>query len=104
MLLILHRMGGPRAWKAMQEQQQEFRAGFDAPESVAKNSDDDENKPDMEKRDLYAEYDIDPETENEKSQRGVKDMGDEPGQEDVSDGLSRFEIIFIDRDRNSRWL
>jgi hypothetical protein len=39
----------------------------------------------MEKRDLYAEYDIEPETENEKSQRakGVGDTGELPGQEDV---------------------
>ena len=84
-------MGGPRAWKEIQKKQEEFRAGFDAPEPVQDDENDDEedeygNKPDVEKRDLYAEYDIDLETENEKSQRGVKDMGEEAGQEDVSAG------------------
>lgn len=101
-------MGGPKAWKEMQKQQQEFRAGFDAPEPVQENDEDDDNddenasKPEVDKRDLYAEYDIDPETENEKSQRGVKDTGEEPGQEDVSADLLVVGLTLI-YDSNSRW-
>lgn len=82
-------MGGPRAWKEMQKKQQEFQNSWDTEEQNNNNDyrdDDDEEKKDVEKRDLYAEYDVDPETENEKSQRekGVGDTGELPGQEDVS--------------------
>jgi Swi5-dependent recombination DNA repair protein 1 len=79
-------MGGPRAFKEMQKRQQEFQNGWDQEEQT--NGDPDEadvecNVP--EDRDLYAEYDIDEETENEKSQRikGIGDIGEIPGQEDV---------------------
>lgn len=79
-------MGGPRAFKEMQKRQQEFQNGWDQEEQT--NGDRDEadvegNVP--EDRDLYAEYDIDEETENEKSQRikGIGDIGEIPGQEDV---------------------
>jgi len=90
------RMGGPRAWKEMQKKQQEFQGGWDNQEDQIQNNDDDDDDDDdddgdnnennyVEKRDIYAEYDIDPETENEKSQRpnGVGDTGEMPGQEDV---------------------
>ncbi|KAG9242786.1 hypothetical protein BJ878DRAFT_154244 [Calycina marina] len=90
----VNRMGGPRAWKEAQKKQQESQGGWDEPDQQ-KNGDDDDNndddnhdddgeKNDVEKRDLYAEYGIDPETENEKSQRakGVGDTGELPGQED----------------------
>jgi hypothetical protein len=81
------RMGGPRAWKEMQKKQQEFQNSWDTEEQNNNNDDDDDDeaKKDVEKRDLYAEYDVDPETENEKSQRekGVGDTGELPGQEDV---------------------
>jgi len=92
-MLIGNSMGGPKAWKEMQKKQQEFQGGWDNPEEQTQNNDndddddDDENyeKHDVEKRDIYAEYGIDPETENEKSQRpkGVGDTGEMPGQEDV---------------------
>ena len=83
----VNRMGGPRAWKEMQKKQQEFQNSWDTEEQ--KNNDDEEDeegKDAPEKRDLYAEYGIDPETENEKSQRekGVCDTGELPDQEDVS--------------------
>lgn len=80
------RMGGPRAWKEMQKKQREFQKSWDQEEQTNNDSDDDDGKvKDVEKRDLYAEYGIDSETENEKSQRekGVGDMGELPGQEDV---------------------
>jgi Swi5-dependent recombination DNA repair protein 1 len=91
---MMGRMGGPRAWKEMQKQQQEFQNSWDT-EEQNNNDDDDEDekgKEAPEKRDLYAEYGIDPETENEKSQRekGVGDTGELPGQEDVSDRVCRM--------------
>jgi Swi5-dependent recombination DNA repair protein 1 len=80
-------MGGPRAWKEMQKKQQEYQSGWDQDEQQTNDNsdDDDEEKKDVRKRDLYAGYDIDPETENEKSQRvkGFGDTGELPGQEDV---------------------
>lgn len=90
----VNRMGGPRAWKEMQKKQAEFQNKWDQEEENNNNNDDDDDeenveKKDVEKRDLYAEYGIDPETENEKSQRakGVGDTGEMPGQEDVSVAL-----------------
>lgn len=84
-------MGGPRAWKEMQKRQQEQQGAWDQEEQTNNNDDDDtdgengEKDRDGEKRDVYAEYSVDPETENEKSQRekGVGDTGELPGQEDV---------------------
>jgi len=88
-------MGGPRAWKEAQKKQQEYQSGWDQEEMNQNNNDDNDDdnddgeKRDVEKRDVYAEYGIDPETENEKSQRakGVGDTGELPGEEDVSDLL-----------------
>jgi len=84
-------MGGPRAWKEMQKKQQEFQTSWDQEEQPNNDSNDEEEGKEVEKRDVYAEYSIDPETENEKSQRekGVGDTGELPGQEDVclSNGL-----------------
>jgi Swi5-dependent recombination DNA repair protein 1 len=79
-------MGGPRAWKEMQKKQQEFQNSWDQEEQTNNDSNDEDGEgQDLEKRDLYAEYDIEPETENEKSQRakGAGDTGELPGQEDV---------------------
>jgi len=80
-------MGGPRAWKELQKKQQEFQNSWAEEEPLTNNDSDDEDGKgqDVEKRDVYAEYDIEPETENEKSQRvkGVGDTGELPGQEDV---------------------
>lgn len=80
----VNRMGGPRAWKEMQKRQQGFQSGGwdQEPQPVNNESDDDDELKNTEKRDLYAEYGIDPETENEKAQRNGGDMGEEPGQED----------------------
>ena len=100
------RMGGPRAWKEMQKRQQEFQNSWDQ-EDRTNNNDDDEDteRKDVEKRDLYAEYCIDPETENEKSQRakGVGDTGELPGQEDVCFEISRWMLMLLTLLRNSRW-
>ena len=90
------RMGGPRAWKEMQKRQQEFQNGWGQDEQMNDDaSGGDEEDPegkDGEKRDLYAEYDFDPETENEKSQRpkGAGDNGELSGQEDVCLQVSRW--------------
>lgn len=83
-------MGGPRAWKEMQKRQQEYQNNWDQDEANNNNNDDsddeDDKSKDVEKRDVYAEYSIDPETENEKAQRepGLGDTGENPGEEDVS--------------------
>lgn len=84
-------MGGPRAWKEAQKQRQEQQNSWDQEEQTNNDNDDRDEDDDGErrgghKRDLYSEYDIDPETENEKSQRakGLGDTGELPGQEDVS--------------------
>ncbi|KAF7871639.1 hypothetical protein EAF04_003746 [Stromatinia cepivora] len=84
----VNRMGGPRAWKEMQKRQQEYQNNWDQDEANNNNNndsdDDDEGGKDKEKRDVYAEYSIDPETENEKAQRapGLGDTGENPGEED----------------------
>jgi len=78
----VNRMGGPRAWKEMQKRQQGFQSGWDEVPTNNDSDDNDDEAWDGEKRDLYAEYDIDPETENEKEQRGGGDTGEDPGQED----------------------
>jgi Swi5-dependent recombination DNA repair protein 1 len=80
-------MGGPRAFKEMQKKQQEFHNRWDEEEQTIIEPDEaDTGDSSTEKRDLYAEYDIDEETENEKSQRLQTngDTGEMPGQEDVS--------------------
>jgi Swi5-dependent recombination DNA repair protein 1 len=89
-------MGGPRAWKEMQKKQVEDQNAWQDGENTNDQNDDDDDDDDHEgkkdkpeKRDVHAEYGIDPETENEKSQRekGVGDTGELPGQEDVSPEL-----------------
>ncbi|QSZ29506.1 hypothetical protein DSL72_004020 [Monilinia vaccinii-corymbosi] len=86
----VNRMGGPRAWKEMQKRQQEYQNNWDQDEANNNNNnnndsdDEDEEGKDTDKRDIYAEYSIDPETENEKAQRapGLGDTGENPGEED----------------------
>ncbi|APA09940.1 predicted protein [Sclerotinia sclerotiorum 1980 UF-70] len=84
----VNRMGGPRAWKEMQKRQQEYQNNWDQDEVNNNNNDDsdddDEDGKVKEKRDIYAEYSIDPETENERAQRapGLGDTGENPGEED----------------------
>ena len=91
-------MGGPRAWKEMQKKQKEYQNSWDQEELDANNDSGNEEGKDVEKRDIYAEYSIDPETENEKSQRenGIGDTGEEPGQEDVSTSLWENLVILSD--------
>lgn len=85
----VNRMGGPRAWKEAQKKQEEFRnGGWEEENTGGGGGDDSEEEGEGErgeKRDVYAEYGLDLETENEKSQRekGVGDTGEMPGQEDV---------------------
>lgn len=107
----VRRMGGPRAWKEMQKKQQEFQGGWDNQDEQIQNHDndddddvDDDEQKNVEQRDIYAEYGIDPETENEKSQRpkGVGDTGELPGQEDVC-GSSCISGTALTRYRNLRW-
>jgi Swi5-dependent recombination DNA repair protein 1 len=102
-------MGGPRAWKEAQKKQQEFQQGGWDEEPVTNNNEDEDNGEegkDIEKRDVYAEYGIDPETANEKSQRakGLGDTGEMPGQEDVSSLLLLRFVSVLTYFRNSQWL
>ena len=79
-------MGGPRAWKEMQKKQHEFYNAWNQEDQASNYSHEtDKEDNDVEKRDLYAEYGFDEETEVEKSQRanGIGDTGQMPGQEDV---------------------
>ncbi|KAH6681376.1 hypothetical protein B0J14DRAFT_694924 [Halenospora varia] len=98
----VNRMGGPRAWKEMQKKQQEFQNEWQQDEQGNNNDSDDEDneRKDVEKRDLYAEYDIDPETENEKSQRakGVGDTGERLGEEDEFTMAMMLRTLNVDLD------
>ncbi|KAL5315076.1 hypothetical protein ACEPPN_017727 [Leptodophora sp. 'Broadleaf-Isolate-01'] len=96
----VNRMGGPRAWKEMQKKQEENRNSWDQEEQTNNNDSDDEENKDVEKRDVYAEYGIDPETENEKSQRekGVGDTGELPGQEDEFTMAMMLRTLNVDLD------
>lgn len=97
--LMLCSMGGPRAWKVMQKKQAENQGAWDQPEET--NNDDDSDDEDAEekkkaaKEEMLAQYGIDPETANEKSQRvkGLGDTGELPGQEDVSSDLEMRLMI-----------
>jgi Swi5-dependent recombination DNA repair protein 1 len=101
-------MGGPRAWKEMQKKQEEFQNNWDQDEKMNNDEDDDEEEAEAKeaaKKDLYAQYDVDEETENEKSQRpkGLGDTGERPGEENVSFLLLMVDVV-LTIVRNSRWL
>jgi Swi5-dependent recombination DNA repair protein 1 len=81
-------MGGPKTWRERQKEQQAFLTEYNQEEPANFDDNDDcgedqRGDPD-EKRDLYAEYDIDPETEIEKDARGGNDPGADDGPEDVN--------------------
>jgi len=105
-------MGGPRAWKEMQKKQEQNRNAWDQEEQTNNNDSDDEENKDVEKRDIYAEYGIEPETENEKSQRekGVGDTGELPGQEDEFTMAMMLRTLNVDLDiigysrEQQRWI
>ncbi|KAB8304774.1 hypothetical protein EYC80_004123 [Monilinia laxa] len=90
-------MGGPKVWKEMHKRQQEYQNNWEYDEANNNNNnndsdDGDEESKDLKKRDLYAEYSIDPETENEKAQRapGLGDTGENPEEEDASQFLPKL--------------
>ncbi|KAI9705922.1 MAG: hypothetical protein M1836_005328 [Candelina mexicana] len=71
----VNRMGGPAAWRDMQRKKAEWRSGgFDEPEEKKADSEDEEAA-DVEKRDLYAEYDVEPEESREESGGQYLDEG-----------------------------
>jgi len=76
-------MGGPKAWKEMQDRQKDFQNLWDAEPQQQPDSDDEDADVDVEKRDLYAEYDIDLETANEKHARGGDSPREDEGAENV---------------------
>lgn len=106
----------------MQKKQEEFQNTWDQQDEQINNGngngdDSDEDEAEAEareaaKKDLYAQYDVDEETENEKSQRpkGLGDTGERPGEEDVRIYLScscllRDAILTtVSILRSSRWL
>lgn len=101
----INRMGGPRAWKEMQKKQLENQEAWDQEDQTNTNGNDDDDDDDeegrvAEKRDIYAEYSIDPETENEKSQqeKGVGDTGELPGQEDEFTMAMMLRTLNVDLD------
>jgi hypothetical protein len=67
----------------MQKRRDEFQSGWDNTEPPQSDSDD-ENRQDVEKRDVYAEYDIDPETAHEKEARGGNEVFEDEGAGDVT--------------------
>ncbi|TVY48686.1 Swi5-dependent recombination DNA repair protein [Lachnellula occidentalis] len=105
--VVSGRMGGPRAWKEMQKKQDEFQNTWDQPDEQMNNgngaggdSDDDEAEAEARaaaKKDLYAQYDVEEETENEKSQRpkGLGDTGERPGEEDVRILLALAMVVIL---------
>jgi hypothetical protein len=102
LLLTLGRMGGPKAWKEMQERQKGFRSGWDTEPPPQPDSDDEDGR-DVEKRDLYAEYDIDPETANEIEARGGNKILDAEGAEDVILSVLHWGIKLLTCHRSLQW-
>ncbi|KAK0117919.1 hypothetical protein ONS95_012233 [Cadophora gregata] len=96
----VNRMGGPRAWKEMQKQQEENRNSWDQEEQNYNNDSNDEKNKELETRDVYAEYSIDPETEIERSQRekSLGDTGELPGQEDEFTMAMMLRTLNVDLD------
>jgi hypothetical protein len=99
--LICLRMGGPKAWKEMQQRQKEFQNGWDAEPQQELDSEDEDGKY-VEKRDLYAEYDVDAETANEKEARGGNSPLEDEGAEDVNLSHRNPRIEFLICHRNSQ--
>ena len=72
----VNRMGGTRVWMDMQKKKRDWgNGGFDEPE---KRADDEGEGSGLDKRDLYAEYDVDPEAVRE------EEAEYEAGEDDVS--------------------
>lgn len=72
-------MGGPKVWKEMQDRQRKFQGGYDEePQHHTQPVSGDEDLPEVEERDLYAEYG-EPETENEKEARGGNEADEDEG-------------------------
>ncbi|KAI0998588.1 hypothetical protein K3495_g9609 [Podosphaera aphanis] len=96
----VNRMGGPRVWKEMERKRLENFNSWDQEEEIHHNENDPDDSKDTEKRDIYAEYSIDPETENEKSQKtsGFGDTGELPGEEDDFTMAMMLRTMNIDLD------
>lgn len=74
-------MGGPRAWKEIQQTQLNSQSWFGEESfQVGSEVEDEDNKG---TRDKYADCDVEPETENERAARDGNDTA-EDGTEDVS--------------------
>ncbi len=86
----VNRMGGPAAWREMQRKKAEWRSGgFDEPEEKKADSED-EDAAGVEKRDLYAEYDIDPVESKDKD--GGQHVDE--GKEDDVRGWDMCRLVF----------
>jgi hypothetical protein len=96
-------MGGPRAWKEMQQRQKEFQKGWDAePQQEPDLEDENGDGKYVEKRDLYAEYDVVAETANEKEARGGNSSLEDEGAEDVNLPHRNPRTEFLICHRNSQ--
>jgi len=94
-------MGGPKAFKEIQKRQQEFHSRWDQEEQSNIGSDEDDAEGSSPgKRDIYAEYSLDEETENEKSQRirAVGDTIEMLGQEDEFTMAMMLRTLNVDLD------
>lgn len=86
----VNRMGGPAAWREMQRKKAEWSSGgFDKPEEKKVDSEGEEAA-DVEKRDLYAEYDID--SEESKDKQGGQHVDE--GKEDDVRGWNMCRLVF----------
>lgn len=71
------RAGGPQAWRDSQAASAQFLQSLNEQPPFDPESED-HPAPDEVSRDIYAEYGVDPETENEKEARGGNDACDAP--------------------------
>jgi hypothetical protein len=83
--LTVARMGGPTAWHEAQQKREAFKRDWEA-EANQEESDSEESEAGTggrEKRDLYAEYDIDPET----MRQDLHDAGNSASQHEGTEGV-----------------
>lgn len=87
----------------MQQRQKEFQKGWDAEPQQEPDSDSEcGDGKNVEKRDLYAGYDVDAETANEKEARGGNSPLEDEGAEDVNLSHHNPRIEFLICHRNSQ--
>ncbi|KAI9883465.1 MAG: hypothetical protein M1823_004777 [Watsoniomyces obsoletus] len=104
----VNRMGGPKAWKDMQLKRNEWRnTGFDEPDMKKNNNNNDDGEEgEIDKRDLYAEYDVDPDptAEEESMKRDEKEEEEDVFTMDMMLKSLNIELEVIGFDKSlQRW-